>query len=126
MDLSRYVVTFGKDKTPITVLNKNLAKRQKISAEQLVALKFSHQIRHMIFETAKSLGENNILELKLLAALFDTLETEQQKLWNFPVNPDYHRWFDFPGCTCPKMDNVDRLGTPNRIIDVDCPIHGEH
>lgn len=126
MDNSRYVVTFGEDNKPITVLNKALAKRQNISAEQLLALKFSHQIKHLIFEAATAISEeeHGQLQLKLLAALFDTLETEQQKLWNFPPNPDFHRWFDFPGCKCPKMDNVDLLGIPRNIIALDCPIHG--
>lgn len=108
----------------VTHLNENLAIRQNVTDEQLEALKLSHLLRRFLFDNAeKSLNEP--LKLKMLAAVFDTLESEQQKLWNFGVNTDFHMFFTFPGCKCPKMDNRERLGTPYAIINSDCPIHGE-
>jgi hypothetical protein len=108
----------------VTHLNKNLAIKQKVTDEQLEALKLSHLLRSFLFDTAeKSLSEP--LKLQMLANVFDSLETEQQKLWNFEQNPDMHMFFNFPGCLCPKMDNRERLGTPYKIINHNCPIHGE-
>lgn len=120
-DLEKYAVT-GIDGKTITHLNPSMAKRQKITDQQLDALKLSHQFRWMLFETAKTVKDP--LKLKMLAALFETLEFEQQKLWNFPADRNFHHFFEFPGCTCPKMDNMDALGTPLRIYVQNCPIHG--
>jgi len=112
----------GIDGKPLTSLNRMLAERQKVTDEQLEALKLSHQLRWMLFETAKTIKEP--LKLKMLAAVYEALEFEQQALWNFPRDPNFHRFFDFPGCKCPRMDNIDALGTPYRITVENCPIHG--
>ena len=117
-------VVFGPDGNEICYLSSRLAERQRISVNQLGALKLSHQLKHMIFECAKhDTVKNDPIKLQMLAAVFDALENEQQKLWNFVPRANMHRWFDFPGCTCPKMDNADRLGTDFKIISEDCPIH---
>ena len=106
----------------LTNLNQSLAERQKITDKQLDALKLSHQLRWMLFEVAKK--ETAPLKLRLLAQVYDALEFEQQKLWNFPPDPNFHMFFDFPGCKCPHMDNMDRLGTSYKIHAQHCPIHG--
>lgn len=107
----------------ITRLNGNLAIRQNVTDEQLDALKLSHQLRHKLFKMAKAVLDQP-LKLKMLANVFDALETEQQKLWNFETNPNMHMFFTFPGCACPVMDNRERFGTPYKIINDNCPIHG--
>lgn len=111
----------GIDGRILTRLNQRLAERQNVSDKQLEALQLSHQLRWMLFETAKQ--QTDPLKLRLLANVFESLESEQQKLWNFDVNKDFHRFFDFPGCTCPKMDNAERIGTPYHIYSANCPIH---
>jgi hypothetical protein len=113
----------GPDGTPITRLNSRLAEQQLVNDEELAALVYSHQLRHILFESAKML-KNDPLKLKIVARVFEALEFEQQKLWHFKENADYHRWFDLPGCLCPKMDNMDSLGTPYRVHAQNCPVHG--
>ena len=113
----------GPDGQVLTRLNARLAIKKGVNDEQLEALKMSHQLRWMLFEAAKkSLDEP--LKLKMLAAMFDSLEDEQQTLWNFGADPNFHRFFDFPCCKCPKIDNAERLGTPYKIYAGNCPIHG--
>jgi len=125
--MSKYTVT-GPNDEPITTLNANLAMRQKITDEQLEALKLSHQLRWMLFESAKKIIEEDLpakgLKLRMLANVFDTLESEQQKLWNFDVNSNFHMFWTFPGCSCPVMDNQDRIGTPYKVTVQSCIIHG--
>jgi len=122
--MDKYYVT-DQNGEVITHLNRYLAEKQKITDEQLEALKLSHQLRWILFEAAKKVIDEP-LKLKMLANVFDALESEQQKLWNFDVNPDHHYFFDFPGCKCPKLDNQERLGTPYKIINLSCPIHGDN
>jgi hypothetical protein len=115
----------GPDGEVLTSLNGSLARRQKVTDEQLEALKLSHQLRWMLFEAARDDSvKSQPLKLKLLAAMFEALEFEQQELWNFPRDAKFHRWFEFPGCICPKMDNAERVGSGSGIINCDCPIHG--
>lgn len=104
-------------------LNSALLRQQQVSDEQHAALIMSHQLKEVLFDAArKSLNEP--LKLKMLAAVFDSLEFEQQELWNFPRDANFHFFWSFPGCTCPKMDNRERLGTGTAIRMNDCPIHG--
>jgi hypothetical protein len=112
----------GIDGQPLTFLNDALAKRQGVTEEQMSALILTHQLRWMLFESAKKITEP--LKLKMLANVFTALEFEQQKLWNFPPDANFHRFFDFPGCTCPKYDNMDALGTSYKVHTQNCPIHG--
>ena len=114
---------YDKDGNPITLLNSDLIQKQGLSREQIDALKVSHHVAYDVRETAKQ-NLTNHSTLRMLAAVHEAIETEQQKLWKFDVNPDFHRFFEFPGCKCPKLDNMERLGTPYKIISCDCPIHG--
>ena len=63
--------------------------------------------------------------LRDLAKLHEANEFELQDLWGFSRDSSMHRWFEFPGCECPKMDNEERMGVPQagRIISGCCPIH---
>ena len=42
----------------------------------------------------------------------ESLETTLQLLWGFPYDKNYQTYrFGFKECSCPKMDNRDRVGT---------------
>jgi len=116
----KYAVTYKG--SVVTYLNERLAKQQKVTDEQLAALRLSHQVRFVLFKEAKATKDRR--KLKLLAKLFDELEFMQQEQWNFPQDPNFHRFFELPGCTCPKLDNEDALGTIYRITDLQCAAHG--
>ena len=108
---------------PITRLNSSLVIRQGVTPENLEELKRSHVLKYMIFEAAKNTDDQETL--RALAKIFERLEFAQQRLWGFPEDSSHHRWFDFPQCACPKMDNAERLGTSaGQIINTSCPIHG--
>ena len=47
-----------------------------------------------------------------------------QSLWGFPLDANYHMFWNLPGCTCPKIDNYDSWGTVYHIVASDCPLHG--
>jgi len=105
-------------------LNDRLARNQHVSDDQLEALRISHQVKHKLFEEAKRTQDGK--RLRELAVMFEELEFLQQEAWNFEQDRKFHRWFDLPGCTCPKLDNGDRVGASDeRIISTDCPAHNE-
>ena len=106
----------------VTYLNHKMVERRGISDEAVEKLKQSHIERIDLFQQARA--TTDVATLRALAEAFEDLEFRQQELWGFDRNADMHRWFDFPGCTCPKMDNAERMGTTYRIYTLDCPIHG--
>lgn len=61
---------------------------------------------------------------QILAEL-EFAEYELQKAWNFPQDKNYHSYqWSLQGCTCPKMDNKDAVGTGIKYTRKDCPWHG--
>jgi hypothetical protein len=55
----------------------------------------------------------------------EDLEFKLQAAWGFSQDKNYHtRWNKIKGCTCPTMDNRERIGTPYRIHDTSCKWHG--
>lgn len=106
---------------PITMLNTRLVVKQKLNEEEVDAILLSHKLKDVIFEMSRN--STSKIEQKFLANMFEALEYEQQLLWKFPLDASFHRFFDFPGCTCPKMDNEERAGYPEKIYSSNCPAH---
>lgn len=117
------MAVYFNDGSYVTSLNGKLARKQKISAEDIEMLKDTHVIRALIFQAMYR--TDNVDELKRLAWMFDELEFLQQELWKFGRNSKFHRWFDVPKCSCPKLDNSDYIGTDINIYESTCVIHGD-
>lgn len=107
----------------ITYLNYHLGLNQKITKDQLDNLKKLHIKRHnTIFEMK---GLNTKDHLRSLAKEITDIDFELQENWNFKKDITFHRFWELPFCTCPKIDNAERVGTSYTIISSDCPIHGD-
>jgi hypothetical protein len=120
--MDKYTVTHNGQ---TTVLNSRLVEQQGIDDDTLEAIKLTHVTRIQLFDAARQASEaGDVATLRKLAEDFTALELVQQTLWGFPRDDQYHMWFELPGCRCPKMDNMERRGTPYRVIDLECPIHG--
>jgi len=50
-------------------------------------------------------------------------EFNMQILYGLDENINYHRFWETPKCTCPKIDNVVNFPNGNYTFDKDCPIH---
>ena len=79
-----------------------------------------------MFKIFEKMTTSTISETHHLVKKLEEIEFKMQELFGFQHNRDFHRyWLESPRCSCPKMDNYDNYGTPYRITDLDCPIHGE-
>ncbi len=56
--------------------------------------------------------------------LWEQNEYRLQELWGFPKDPNYHKFWEMSGCTCPKIDNEDSYPTGFYIHTQNCPLHG--
>lgn len=106
----------------VTSLNGRLAEKQNLSAEDIEMLKDTHVMRALIFRAMER--SDDTATLKDFAALFERLEYLQQELWKFGKDKNFHRWFEVPKCSCPQLDNLDRIGHEDNVINLSCIIHG--
>lgn len=105
----------------IVVLNKSLMDSQNCW-ENLEAIKEAHWLKLIIYELMEE--TNNKKSLKSLGLDLREIEYHLQSLWKFPLNGNYHRFWECPKCKCPIMDNNDWY--PYRsVVSPSCPIHGE-
>lgn len=104
-------------------LNSRLLAKQEVSDENIEKLKEVHVRKLEVFDKMKETDDKQ--QLKELAITVENIEFELQKLWGFKEDKNMHEWYMVPKCTCPKMDNYDYKGTEFKIINLDCPVHGE-
>jgi len=65
------------------------------------------------------------IALKELAKQIELLEFNLQETWGFKKDKSMHRYWKLASkCQCPQMDNDERLGIENKIINPSCPMHG--
>ena len=108
-------------------INVDLAKKQGLTDEDLIKIKVYWINRWTIETLMEGLDpevESNLHSLKTLFEKWRENEFELQEVWGFPRSADYHRDFDLPHCTCPKLDNEDYLGTGYRVVTAGCIYHG--
>jgi hypothetical protein len=117
----KYIVFYnGK---PVTALNPRLVAKQGITDEGLEKLKKLHQDR-LFIEDEMYKTESPIF-LKTLNRTWTTIQFDLQEAWGFEKDAKFHRFWEVPKCTCPKLDAIDNY--PYRqIINMSCPVHGEH
>lgn len=71
-----------------------------------------------------SSGERDNSKFRDIAESITSVEFQLQKAWKFPLDKNYHTYFlKLPGCTCPKLDNSDNIGTSTRYIRDSCVYH---
>ena len=108
---------------PISKINEELFKKQKLNKIDLCKLKHHYIILHSLFEKAEN--TDSVEELIAISEQVKHTEYMLQEIWKFKLDKNLHRyWFMIPKCDCPKIDNRERLGTGHFIISDNCPIHG--
>jgi hypothetical protein len=90
--------------------------------DNLDEIKTCHEAKLTIYSAIDDI--DNPVELREYAKQLTALEFKLQFLWGFPIDANFHRFWDTPKCTCPQMDNDDWYGTSMSYINGDCPIHG--
>lgn len=105
-----------------TYLNSALILSRGLTADDVRLLKQLHVQKSTCFQ--KMHKTKSVNELKELAHEVECIEFALQKTWGFAQDKNYHEWYLVPKCSCPKMDNAERRGTPYGVISGDCLIHG--
>jgi hypothetical protein len=106
---------------PSPQINLSLARERNLSEDTISAIQTIMDNIHIIhlrplyyFQTYKDSVE-----------CVESLETTLQFLWGFSYDKNYQTYrFGFKECTCPKMDNRERVGTGEFVYDKSCVVHG--
>jgi hypothetical protein len=102
------------------MMNKSLLDRQNCW-ENLDKIKAAHVRKLTVYDLIRE-TENPAI-LKKYGEVLKLLEFELQSYWKFPLDANFHRFWEYPKCECPKLDNRDAY--PHRqIINLSCPLHG--
>ncbi len=85
-----------------------------------------HIDRHKLLEDYRATDVTDKSRFVELNERMVQIEYRLQDAWGFPRDPNYHSyWFQVHHCTCPKLDNMDFLGSEARYINFSCPVHGK-
>lgn len=99
------------------MLNPKLVEKKKLAVEDVAALEFLHKELDDVVHNPHNYTDP--------VALIEDIEFQMQRLWKFEENRDMHtHWLRIKGCTCPEYDNMERRGTPYRVLTASCPWHG--
>ena len=109
------------------MINEELAEQRALSEGAIERIQKLHVKRHKlhckILKKLPSIGPEE-LRKKYWRAYW--IECKLQKLWGFPVDANYIKFWRIPGCSCPRMDNDDRYPTGLYVYSGSCPIHGDN
>ena len=104
------------------MINKQLAEDRGISEEDQLHISILHSGREDIFEASRK-----VVSPEMQRELFsDWLDVERtlQMLWGFDEEDRFIKFWTFPACSCPSMDNEDAFPTGYYYVNGDCIIHG--
>lgn len=104
-------------------LNQNLIARNNVPyASQLQLCKLYDELEALLLSSKGELLTR--ADYDVISDKVTELEFELQRLWGFPQDKEFHRyWLSVGHCKCGAIDNLERLGY-GRIINLGCPIHG--
>lgn len=119
--MNKFIVIDPIKNEPIFMLNENLMIRQNV-LHNLEDIKMVHQTKLEIYEMIRYETDHKLL--KEYARDLTLCEFELQKLWGFPEDINFHRFWQTPKCECPKVDNEEAYGTKYSIRTLNCPLHG--
>ena len=107
----------------IITLNKALLKKQKINDVTLGAIKQMHTFKHLLFEDVKKMDDGRVARIRQMSKVHEMIELELQRLWGFKEDHKFIKFWEFPKCVCPKLDNEDRWPSGVYVYNCSCPIH---
>lgn len=102
-------------------LNPRLIAKQGLTADEVARLEELHKVRHGVIQRMKRSKKPETL--RKLAAEVTEIDFKLQAVWKFPLDANFHRFWELPHCSCPYLDNLDDY--PYRQhYSKECLIHG--
>lgn len=114
-----YTVSYNGERA--FTLNKRLLDSQNAWGN-LTEIIEAHELKLAIYNIIHD-SDDKVL-LKSLAKDLKEIEFELQELWGFERDANFHRFWEYEKCECPKIDNMDSYPY-QQYISYNCPLHGD-
>ena len=114
------------DEKILCKINRDMILKYDVGEKSLLRIKELHVAKHinrMLVETAIRQEWVSNRFLKISADIEKEIEFLLQEAWGFDRDEKYHKFWEFPNCQCPDMDNRDRYPSEYYVISGECPIH---
>lgn len=100
--------------------------RDRVEEDRVKNKKKIGKLKNCLLEKLKifDIIENSTEEdLRIYYKKLTDIEYNMQLLYGEDENISYHRFWETPKCTCPKIDNLELYPSASPIFDYNCPIH---
>lgn len=107
-------------------LNEHLVTKQGLTKENVLEIKLIHvTLQDYFMQVSKQDPYDwSASDKRSIIETVEQLEFILQRAWKFEQNRNMHTWwYRVPHCTCPKLDNMDNMGTEHRYYSMTCPLH---
>ena len=104
------------------MINKQLAEDRGISELNQVLIKAFHKEREELFDKSLATKMTQDVQLDIFSDWLG-VERSLQLLWGFNEEDRFIKFWKFPTCSCPSMDNEDAYPTGYYYVNGDCIIH---
>lgn len=91
-----------------------------LNQTQIQAINLLHVAREAMLTAAN----NDVESAKAIYPSWMALEAVLQRLWGFPEDVNWVKFWYYPYCTCPTIDNNDAYPHGYYSYSGSCPIHG--
>ena len=106
------------------MINKKLAEDRGISESDQMIIESLHEEREDLFDKSLASKMTQDVQLDIFSDWLD-VERSLQLLWGFDEEDRFIKFWKFPTCSCPSMDNEDAYPTGYYYVNGDCIIHGD-
>lgn len=103
------------------MINKDHPSYKDLTSDDSLSISYLHTVREYI----EVLAERDIVQAIKLYPLWEQVQCTLQRLWGFKEDKSKIRFWKYPGCTCPKVDNEELYETKFSYMNAECPLHEE-
>jgi type I site-specific restriction-modification system R (restriction) subunit len=100
--------------------------RDRVEKKRVSNKKNLPKLKNCLLEKLKiydQIEKSDIDNLIIYYKKLTDIEFNMQLLYGEEEDISYHRFWETPKCTCPKIDNLEIFPFNNPIFDSNCPIH---
>lgn len=106
------------------VLNECMIEKQGLSEDEIRVIQELHLERLILISTMEDCIQSDKDKLRELADKITDLDFQLQDAWHFPKSSDWHKFWELPYCSCPKLDNEETYGFKYNYKSDSCILHG--
>lgn len=101
--------------------------RDRVDSNRMESEKNLDKLKNCLIEKLKiyDIIQNSNDDLKQYYKKLTDIEYNMQLLYGEKEDISFHRFWETPKCTCPKIDNLEIHPSNEPIFDKNCPIHGK-